>query len=121
MIFSGEYQQFGKSTVKDPPRKWAASHVRNVEEENSFVEVSFTALKQNPVTEAIRMNMDAKLFLKTTSTFVVLLCSLDGKENLVQRQITLWKKKAQVTPKNDTVAILRRHFDYKVSTEGNLI
>ena len=56
-----------------------------MEEENSFVEVSFTALKQNPVTKAIRMNMDAKLFLKTTSTFVVLLCSLDGKENLVQR------------------------------------
>ena len=56
-----------------------------MEEENSFVEVSFTALKQNPVMEAIRMNMDAKLFLKTTSTFVVLLCSLDGKENLVQR------------------------------------
>ena len=39
-------------------------HVRNVEEGNSFVEVSFTALKQNPVTQAIRMNMDAKLFLK---------------------------------------------------------
>ena len=30
-------------------------------------------------------------------------------------------KNAQVTPKNDTVAILRRHFDYKVSTEKNLI
>ena len=31
------------------------------------------------------------------------------------------KKKAQVTLKNDAVAILRGHFDYKVSTEENLI
>ena len=120
MIFSGEYQQFGKSAVKDSPRKWAASHVRNVEGENSFVEVSFTALKQNPVTEAIRMNMDAKLFLKTTSTFVVLLCSLDGKENLVQRQITLWKK-CTGNPKKRHSSYSQTHFDYKVSTEENLI
>ena len=35
--------------------------------------------------QATRMNMDAKLFLKTTSAFVVLLCSLDSKEDLVQR------------------------------------
>ena len=56
-----------------------------MEGENSFVEVSFTALKQNPVMEATRMNMDAKLFLKTTSTCAVLLCSLDSKEDLVQR------------------------------------